>query len=95
MDKTYNNNMVGYVEKHTRDMYKLHNPYIKRVIMSREIKWKEWKTTYPAETMKMLFYQNIDDLVPGIEKDKHTTSDTEDKLSVHGIPDEREIARTN
>ena len=56
MDKTYNNNMVGYVEKHTRDMYKLHNPYIKRVIMSREIKWKEWKTTYPAETMKMLFY---------------------------------------
>ena len=37
--KTYKAIIVGYAENHTRDMYKLYNPEIKRLIMKRDVKW--------------------------------------------------------
>ena len=40
--------MVGYDDNHKRDTYKLYNTDTKRVIMSRDIKWAEWKTTDPS-----------------------------------------------
>ena len=37
--KTYKDIIVGYEENHTRDMYKLYNPEIKRLIMKMDVKW--------------------------------------------------------
>ena len=52
-DKTFKAIMMGYSDNHTRDMYKLYNPETKRVIMTRDVKWLDWKMTDPAETLKM------------------------------------------
>ena len=63
--------------------------------MTRDIKWVEWKITDPAETMKMFCGPNKDNLVPGIKEEKTPTSEPEDKLPVHIIPDEGESMRPN
>ena len=47
-DKTYKAIMVGYYYNHTRDMYKLYNSDTKRVVISRDVNWAEWKTVDPA-----------------------------------------------
>ena len=39
--------MLGYYDNHTRDTLKLYNPYTKRFVMIRDIKWAERKTTDP------------------------------------------------
>ena len=49
--------MVGYADSHKGDTYKWRNPETKMVIMTRDIKWAEWKMTDPAETMNM--FQNF------------------------------------
>ena len=45
--------MVGYAEKHARDVHKLYNPETKRVIMTRDVKWADWEMTDPAENLNM------------------------------------------
>ena len=45
--------MVGYIENHIRDTYKLYNPDTKRVTMTRDVKWEDLKMTGPAENLKM------------------------------------------
>ena len=50
-DKQIKAIMVGYDKNHTRDIYKLYNPETKRVIMDRDVNWKDWKNTDPAETL--------------------------------------------
>ena len=52
-DRTYKSIMVGYADNHTRDKYEFYNPYTKKVVMTRDIKWDKWKITDPSETMKM------------------------------------------
>ena len=49
----YTSIIVECAYKHTRDTYKLYNPETKRFIMTRYIKWVEWKIIDPEETMKM------------------------------------------
>ena len=66
--------MVGYTDNHTRDTYKLYNPENNRVIMTRGVKWSEWKMTHPAETLKMFRDILEEYLVPGIEEDNIPTS---------------------
>ena len=58
--------MVGYAEKHARDVHKLYNPETKRVIMTRDVKWDYWKMTDPEETLKMFREAEKIYLVPGI-----------------------------
>ena len=41
-DKTYKAIMVGYMDNHPRDMYKLYNPDINRIIMTKYVKLAEW-----------------------------------------------------
>ena len=48
MYKMYKAIMIGYADNHTRDTYTLYNTDIKRVIMTRDVKWEEWKMKYPA-----------------------------------------------
>ena len=64
-DKTNKSIISGYAENHTRDTYKLYNPDTKRVIMSRYIKWAEWKMTDPAETVHIFRDSKEEYLVPG------------------------------
>ena len=94
-DKTFKAIMVGYTDNHTRDTYKLYNPETKRVVMTRDVKWEDWKITNPAEILKMFCKADKDDLVPGIEEDITTTSEPEDKMHVHVIPVEVERVRPN
>ena len=80
--------MVGYTDKHTRVTYKLYNPDTKRVIMTRYVKWVDWKTTDPAETLKMFHKAHKEYLVSDIEEDIIPKSEPEYKMPVHVIPDE-------
>ena len=69
-DKTYKSIMVGYSDNHTIYMYKLYNNDTNLVIITRDVKWVEWKIIDTAETMNMFRDLHEDDLVPGIEEDK-------------------------
>ena len=66
--------MVVYAENHRRETYKLYNPETKRVVMTRDIKWADWKRTYLVETLKMFHKAKEEYLVPYIEEDKVPTS---------------------
>ena len=61
--------MVGYIYNHTRGTYKLHNPDTKRFIMTRDVKWVDWKMTDTAETLMVFHKAHTEYLVPGIEED--------------------------
>ena len=37
--------MIGHTDNHTRDTYKLYNPDTKRVVVTRYVKWEDWKIT--------------------------------------------------
>ena len=94
MDKTFKEIMVGYSDNHMRDTYKLYNPETKRVIITRDVKWVDWKMTDPADTLKMFCEANKEYLVPGIEEDIIPTSEPEKNMPVNVIPDEGEIVRS-
>ena len=66
----------------------LHNPETNSFILRRDVKWSEWKMTYPSDTMNMFGNSHKEYLAPGIEEYKTLTSEPEDKLPVHIIPDE-------
>ena len=65
-DKTFKEIMVVYAENYTRGTYKLYNPETKRVIMTRGVKWADWKKTDSAKTLKLFFKAEKEYLVPGI-----------------------------
>ena len=67
IDKTFKAIVVEYSDNNTRDMYKLYNPETKRVIMTRDIKWTDWRMTDTEETLKIFCIEHEEDLVPGIE----------------------------
>ena len=52
-DKKIQTIVVVYADNHTRDTYKLYNPETKRVMITRDIKWDDWKNTDPAETLNI------------------------------------------
>ena len=56
--------------------------------MTRGIKWADWKLTDIAETLKMLHDTHKIYFVAGIQENKIPTSETEDTMPVHIIPDE-------
>ena len=55
----------------------------------------EWKIADPKETLKIFCNTHEEKLVPGIEEDKFSTSEPEDKLPVHVIPYEGESVKPN
>ena len=67
-NKTYKTMPVGYADNHTRYTYNLYNPETKRFIMTRIIKWVEWKIIDPSETMKMFHNSNKDYVTIVIEE---------------------------
>ena len=73
-DETFKAILVGYTNNHKRDMYKLYTPEKKRVVMTKDNKWTDWKNTDPTETLKMFREAEKEYLVPGIEEDGIITS---------------------
>ena len=63
--------------------------------MTRDVKWAYWKITNPAEIPKMFHKTNKEDLVPGIKEEIIPTSEPEENIPVHVIPDEGETVRLN
>ena len=98
-DKTYKDIVVGYADNHKMYTYKFYNTETKRIILTRDVKWAEWKMTDPAENVKMLRDSHKEDFVPGIDEDKNPTSEPEDNpednIPLHVIPDEGETVRPN
>ena len=45
--------MVGYALDHTPDTYRMYNPETNKVVLSRDVRWAEWKDTDPSETLKV------------------------------------------
>ena len=87
--------MVGYADNHTSDTYKLYRTDTKRVIMTRNVKWADRKMTDPAETMNIFHEEHKEYLALGIEEDIITTSELEDNMTVHVIPDNGKTLRQN
>ena len=85
--------MVGYTDNHTRDTYNLYNPETKKFIMTRYVKWVDWKMTDPAENLNMFRKSHKEYLVTGIEEGIIPMSEPEDNIPMHIIPDEGEIVR--
>ena len=48
-DKTYKGIMIGYAKNHAADTYRLYNPDTKRIILSRDVRWEEWKRINPKK----------------------------------------------
>ena len=65
-DKTFKAIMVGYTDNHTKDTYKMCNSETKRVIMTKDIKFEDWKKFDPAKTLTMFCEAEKKYLVPGI-----------------------------
>ena len=87
--------MVGYADNNTRDTYKLYNPVTKRFIITRDVKWADWKMNDPAETLNVFRKAHKEDLVLSTEEENIPTSEPEDKMPAHVIPDEGKSVRPN
>ena len=92
-EKTLKEIMVAYEDNHTSEKYNFYNNYTKRVIMPSGVKWVVWKMTDPAETLKMFREAHKEYSMPGIEEYKIPTSEPEENIPVHVIPDEEESVR--
>ena len=80
--------MVGYIDNHTKDTYKMCNSETKRVIMTRDIQCEDWKKVDPAKTLTMFREAEKKYLVPGIQEYVIPMSKPEENMHVHVIPDE-------
>ena len=59
---------VGYGRNHSGDTYRMYNPVTKRIILSRDVKWAEFKKIDPKENMDIFIKYNSTDTVPGIDE---------------------------
>ena len=59
---------IGYGRNHSGDTYRMYNPVTKRVILSRDVKWAEFKKIDPKANMDIFIKYNSTDTVPGIDE---------------------------
>ena len=62
LQKKINSIMVGYANNHTRETYKLYDRETKIFLMTRDVKWADWKMTNSAETLKMFSERQINNI---------------------------------
>jgi transposase InsO family protein len=53
VDKTTKCIMVGYADDHSPDTYRMFNPETNKVILSRDVRWAEWKRTDPYDELNI------------------------------------------
>ena len=82
--------MVGYAKSHSGDTYRMFNPATKRIILSRDVKWAEWKRTDPKSNMDVFVKYDSTDIVPGIDEVVVEIAKLPeiDKATIHLIPDD-------
>jgi hypothetical protein len=61
--------MVGYATNHSSDTYRVYDPLTKKVRLSRDVKWAEWKRTDPSETMKIFSKEHKNGSPAGISEE--------------------------
>ena len=67
-ERAINAIMAGYAKSHSGDTYRMFNPVTKRIILSRDVKWAEWKRTDPKSNMDVFVKYDSTDIVPGIDE---------------------------
>ena len=60
--------MVGYGRNHSGDTYRLYNPATKRILLSRDVTWSDWKMTDPTKDMNIFAQYDSTVKVPGIDE---------------------------
>ena len=82
--------MVVYAKSHSGDTYRMFNPATKRIILSRDVKWAEWKRTDPKSNMDVFVKYDSTDIVPGIDEVVVEIAKLPeiDKATIHLIPDD-------
>ena len=60
--------MVGYARNHAGDVYRLYNPNTKRILVSRDVTWADWKHTDPKANMDAFVQYDPVETVPGIDE---------------------------
>ena len=59
---------IGYGKHHSGDTYRMYNPGTKRIILSRDVKWAEFKRIDPKANMDVFVQYDATDTVPGIDE---------------------------
>jgi hypothetical protein len=49
--------MVGYAEDHHHNTYPMLDSSTKEVILSRDVKWADWKRSDPAYSLQLILHQ--------------------------------------
>ena len=57
-------------------------------MITKDVKWEDWKITDPAESLKIFYESDKEYLVPSIEEYIVPMSEPEDKMPLYLIPDE-------
>jgi hypothetical protein len=52
-DKSHKCIMVGYADNHSSDTYRVYDPETRKIRLTRDVKWAEWKRTDPSATMRI------------------------------------------
>ncbi len=53
--KSYPCLMVGYAHNHSNDTYRMYNPATDEIILSRDIKWADWRKLQPDRVISSIF----------------------------------------
>jgi len=92
--------MVGYGNNHSGDTYRLYNPSTKRIILSRDVTWSDWKVTDPTKDMNIFTQYDSTEKVPGIDELVVDVKDGNffDKNKVYSVSDSKtsmELSKNN
>ena len=91
---------VGYSTSHSGDTYRMYNPETKRIVLSRDVKWAEFRKIDPKENMDMFIKYDSTDVVPGIDElvvevKKIDEIDENQKVKIHVLPEEKNDKNVN
>ena len=82
--------MVGYTQNHAGDTYRMYNPATKRIILSRDVTWGNWKRTDPRKNMDIVVTYDSTETVQGIDEVIVEIKDLpeNDSTKIYSLPDD-------
>ena len=88
---------VGYGSNHSGDTYRMYNPETKRTVLTRDVKWAEFKKIDPKDNMDAFIKYDSTDIIPGIDELVIEVKQVEDidKAEIHVIPDDEKYKNIN
>ena len=92
--------MVGYARNHARDVYRLYNPSTKRISLSRDVTWADWKWEAPRANMDVFIQYNPIEIVPGVDEliveltnEQNRPAEAKKVYTIYDDEDEDEIVK--